>query len=323
MNTNSLPLNDLGLDPAVLEWLKARLAANPPAMQDVPVRVLRAGLEMAQAQCTDKAPALSDDITIPGGASGPIGVRLLRPSGVSGRLPVVVYLHGGGWVVGSPDTHDRLARDIVAASGMALGVVHYSRSPEARYPLALEEAYAVTAWLAENGETLGLDGSRLAVFGDSSGANLAAAVAILAKRRAGPAIRQQILLYPVLDASCSLPTYTEFASGLNLTRKAMQWYWDQYAPDAKDRSQDTASLLNASVDALRDLPPALVLTAEFDVLRDEGEAYAKKLAQAGVCVTAVRYMGTVHGFMANNALARTPATRAAVAQVSAVLRDAL
>ena len=159
--------------------------------------------------------------------------------------------------------------------------------------------------------------------GDSSGATLAAAVAILAKRRHSPGIRHQTLLYPVTDASCSLPSHAAFASGLNLTSAAMRWYWDQYAPDVQDQDQDTASVLNASLDTLRGLPPALVLTAECDVLRDEGEAYAQKLVQAGVQVTAARYLGTVHGFMANNALARIPATRAAVAQVSAALREAL
>lgn len=323
MDSTSPSLDGLGLDPATLELLKARAAANLPPIQDVPVHTLRAGLELAQANFPDKPKALSDDIEIPGGPSGKIGVRLLRPAGVSGLRPVAVYLHGGGWVLGSPDTHDRLARDIVDGSGAALAVVHYSRSPEARYPTALEQAYSVTAWLAENGGALGLDGSRLAVAGDSSGANLATAVAILAKRRNGPAIRQQTLIYPVTDASCSLPSYVAFENGPNLTRTAMQWYWDQYAPDAESKARDTASVLNASVEDLRELPPALVITAEFDVLRDEGEAYARKLIQAGVPVTAVRSLGTIHGFMANNALARTPATRAAIAQVCRSLREAL
>jgi acetyl esterase len=323
MHTQPSPLDSLGLDPVVLKWLKDRADAKLPPVWDIPVQKLRAGLEMAQAQFTDKPRALCDDIEIPIGVSEKIGVRLLRPASVPGKRPVVVYLHGGGWVIGSPDTHDRLARDIVAASGAALAVVHYSRSPEVRYPGALDEAYAVTAWLAEYGEALGLDGSRLAVAGDSSGANLAASVAILAKRRKGPAIRHQTLIYPVTDASCSLASHEIFADGPGLTRRAMRWYWDQYAPDREDQSRDTASILNASLEELQGLPPALVITAEFDVLRDEGEAYARKLLLAGVPVTATRYLGTVHAFMANNALARTPAALAAVAQVGTALKQAL
>jgi acetyl esterase len=323
MQTTPHPFDSLGLDPVVLEMLKARVASNVPPVWETPVHELRAGLEMAQSQFQDKPRALSDDIKIPGGASGNIDVRLLRPASVPGKRPIVVYFHGGGWVNGSPDTHDRLARDIVVASGAALAVVHYSRSPEVRYPVALEETYAVTTWLAEHGEALGLDGSRLAVAGDSSGANLAAVVAILAKRRNGPAIRHQTLIYPVTDASCSQASYEIFSNGPNLTPQAMRWYWDQYAPDASDKSRDTASILNASLEDLQGLPPALVITAEFDVLRDEGEAYARKLLMAGVPVTAVRYLGTIHAFMANNALARTPATLAAVAQVGATLKQAL
>jgi len=316
-------LDELALDPTVLAFLKARAALNAPPVWDVPVRVLRAGVETAQSQFTGKPRALSDDIAIPAGPSGSVPVRLLRPASVPGKLPIVVYLHGGGWVTGSPDSCDRLARDIMAASNAAVAVVHYSRSPESRYPVALEQTYGVAAWLAEHGEALGLDGSRLALAGDSSGANLAAATAILAKRRNGPAIRHQTLLYPALDAACDSPSYRQFAHGPNLTHQAMLWYWDQYAPDQASRSQDTISLLNASLADLRDLPPALVITAEFDVLRDEGEAYARKLIQAGVPVTATRTLGVIHGFLGQNALAEISATRAAIAQIGAALRVAL
>lgn len=323
MNQTPPALDDLGLDPTVLNWLKARAAMNLPPLGQIPVHDLRAGLEIAQAQLKDKPRALSDDVKIPLPDGRSVPVRLLRPAGTPGKLPIAVYFHGGGWVIGSPDTHDRLARDIVAASGVALAVVHYSRSPEARYPVALEECYAVTAWLAEHAEAVGLDGSRLALLGDSSGANLAAAVALLATRRGGPAIRQQTLVYPVADAACDSPSYRQFADGPNLTRESMLWYWDQYAPNAADKALDTVSILNASIDDLRSMPPTLLVTAEFDVLRDEGEAYAKKLTQAGVPVTATRYLGTIHGFAANNALAVTPATRALVTQIGSALREAL
>lgn len=320
MNTPTLSLDDLGIEATTLECIKARIALNQPPIYDIPVDISRKALEVAQAQFKDKPKALSDDLNLPVGPTGTLGIRLLRPSGAPGKLPVAVYLHGGGWVLGSPDTHDRLARDIVNASGVALVMVRYDRSPEARYPVALEQAYAATAWIAENGEALGLDSSRLAVAGDSAGASLAAGVAILAKRRQGPRIRHLTLIYPVTDASCSLQSYLDFEDGPNLTRKAMQWYWDQYAPDAGSKAQDTASVLNASRDSLTGLPPALVITAEFDVLRDEGEAFARNMLKAGVPVTATRYLGTIHGFCANNTLAGTPAARAAIAQVGAALK---
>ena len=316
-------LDDLGLDPAILAFLAARAAANPPAVHETPVHDLRAGVETAQAKFTGKQRALSDDIEIPAGPLGKVPVRLLRPVSVPGKLPIVVYLHGGGWVTGSLDSHDRLARDIMAASGAALAVVDYSRSPESRYPVALEQTYAVTAWLAENGGVLGLDGSRLAVAGDSSGANLAAAAVLLAKRRNGPAIRHQTLLYPAADAACASGSYQQFENGPNLTREAMLWYWDQYAPDQAAKVLDTVSIVNVSVDDLRGFPPSLVITAEYDVLRDEAEAYAGKLIRAGVPVTASRFLGTIHGFLGQNALAEIPAARSAVAQIGAALRAAL
>lgn len=322
MNTNSPSLDSLPIEPVTLEWIKARAAMNLPPIWDIPVERARAGLEAAQAHLADKPRALSDDLEIPAGTYGKVPVRLLRPSGVQGRRPIVVYLHGGGWVVGSPDSHDRFARDVVNASGAALAVVHYSRAPEARYPVALEETYAVTSWLAENGAALGLDESRVAIMGDSSGANLAAATALLAKRRGGPRLLHQTLVYPVTDAACSSASYTEFANGPNLTRKAMQWYWEQYVSSPEDTRQDTACLACAGVEALRGLPPALVATAEFDVLRDEGEQYARHLILAGVDVTATRYLGTIHGFASHNPLARTPATRALVAQIGTALKEA-
>lgn len=323
MKASSIPLDDMGIEPVTLAAVKARAALNQPPISERPLQEAREALETAQAQLKDKPSALVDDVNIPVGPSARVSVRLIRPSGVLGKRPVVLYMHGGGWVLGSPDTHDRLGRDIAAASGAAVAMVRYSRAPEAVYPAALEECYAVCEWLAEHSGALGLDASRLAVAGDSAGANLAAAVAILANRRNGPAIRQQVLIYPATDASCSLPSHFEFENGPNLTRGNAQWYWNQYAPEAVQKDQDTASVLNASQETLRGLPPALVVTAEFDVLRDEGEAYAKKLSQAGVAVTACRMLGTIHGFMANNALAQTPACRASVTLIGATLREAL
>jgi acetyl esterase len=232
----------------------------------------------------------------------------------------VVYFHGGGWVVGGKDTHDRLVREIAGGSGAAVVFVDYARSPEARYPVALEQGYATAKWVAEQGPELGLDPSRLAVAGDSSGGNLAAAVAMLASRRGGPGIACQVLLLPATDAGFDTPSYGQFAGGPFLTRELMEWFWDHYAPDLEARREATASPLRATAEQLRGLPPALVVTAEHDVLRDEGEAYARKLMEAGVEVTATRYLGTIHAFVLLNALAGTPAARAAVAQACEFLK---
>jgi acetyl esterase len=232
-----------------------------------------------------------------------------------------MYFHGGGWVLNDQETYDRLIREVANGAEAAVVFVNYTRSPEGRYPVAVEEAYAATQWGATNGVTLGLDTERLAVAGDSSGGNLATVVALLAKERGGPALACQVLFYPTVDADFDTDSYQQFAGGPFLTRNAMKWFWDQYAPDVARRAEPTASPLRASVDQLRGLPPALIMTAEFDVLRDEGEAYARRLGEAGVPVTAVRYLGTIHAFTVLNALANTPAARAAIAQASSVLRN--
>jgi acetyl esterase len=226
-------------------------------------------------------------------------------------------------VVGGKDTHDRLVREIAAGAGAAAVFVDYARAPEARYPVALEQGHAATKWVAEHGRELGLDPARVAVAGDSSGGNLATAVAILARQRGGPRIAAQALLLPATDAGFDTPSYRQFAQGPFLTRELMKWFWDHYAPDLSARREVTASPLGASHAQLQGLPAALVVTAENDPLRDEGEAYARKLIEAGVEVTATRYVGTIHAFVLLNALAGTPAALAAVAQTSAFLRGKL
>ena len=244
----------------------------------------------------------------------------MRPKGSTGALPVVMYFHGGGWVLGDVETHDRLIREIANGAHAAVVFVDYSRPPEARYPVAIEEAYAATKWVSENGKTINVDCSRLAVAGDSVGGNMAAVVTLLAKQRGGPQIHFQVLFYPVTDADFDTPSYQQFAEGYFLTREAMKWFWDHYAPDVAIRTQSTASPLRATIDQLRGLPPALVINGECDVLRDEGEAYARKLIQAGVHVTALRYMGTIHDFVMLNAITDTPAARGAIAQANDALR---
>ena len=200
---------------------------------------------------------------------------------------------------------------------------NYSLSPEARYPTAIEESYAVLQWISEHGSEEELDGSRIAISGDSVGGNMSAALTLMAKQRSGPQLAAQVLFYPVTDASFDTDSYHEFAEGYFLRRDAMQWFWDQYATDEDERAQITASPLRATGDQLSGLPPALVITGEADVLRDEGEAYARKLREAGVDVTATRYEGIIHDFVMLNALHETNAAKAAMAQAIAYLKNAL
>ncbi|WP_234533785.1 alpha/beta hydrolase [Streptomyces shenzhenensis] len=257
------------------------------------------------------------------GPKGSVAVRIVRPKGAVGPLPAILYVHGAGWVFGSADTHDRLVRELAVGTRSAVVFPEYSLSPEARYPLALEECYAVARWVTSRGADLGIAPARLAVAGDSTGGNLSAALTLLAKERGDVSFVQQVLFYPVTDAGFGTRSYHQFAEGYFLRRDAMQWFWDQYTTDEGQRAEITASPLRATVQQLTDLPAALVITAEADVVRDEGEAYAAKLRAAGVAVVATRYGGTIHDFVMLDALSSTHAARAAIAQAVTVLRQAL
>jgi acetyl esterase len=252
-----------------------------------------------------------------------VRVRIVTPPGLPGPLPVILYIHGAGWVFGDAHTHDRLVRELAVSTGAAVVFPDYARSPEARYPVAIEQNYAAAQWVVQHGAEHGLDGSRLAVAGDSVGGNMAAALTLQAKDRGDVHLLAQVLFYPVTDASFDTASYRQFAEGYFLRRDAMQWFWDQYTTSEEDRAQITASPLRSTTGELAGLPPALVITGEADVLRDEGEAYANKLRQAGVPVTAVRYQGIIHDFVMLNALRGTHAATAAIAQASQFLRGAL
>ncbi len=282
-------------------------------------RNVLSGLQAAEVA---KLTADIDDLNIPVGPEGQVSIRIIRPKGNREILPVVMYFHGGGWVLGGKDTHDRLVREIANGANAAVVFVNFTPSPEAKYPIPIEEAYAATKYIAENGKNYSLDTSRFAVAGDSVGGNMAAAVILLAKERGGPRIDYQVLFYPVTDANFDTKSYQQYATDIWLTREAMKWFWDNYLPDEETRRQPTASPLQAPIDQLKGQPPALVITDENDVLRDEGEAYAHKLIQAGVTVTAVRYLGTIHDFVMLNELANTPATRSAINLANDNLRKA-
>jgi acetyl esterase len=314
------------VDPPALELHTQQfidgLAGAPPIYNLSPDEA-RSVLVRAQSIPVGKPSAKIEDISFPVGPTGSAPVRIVRPAGTVDVLPAVIYIHGGGWILGDRNTHDRLVREIAVGAGAAVVFVDYDRSPEARYPVAIEQAYAATCYVVDHSSDLRIDPSRLAVAGDSVGGNMAAALTLMVRRRRGPKIAFQVLFYPVTDADFGTDSYTRFADGPWLTKRAMQWFWDAYLPDVAARKQCTATPLNASLDELAALPEALVVVDENDVLRDEGEAYARRLSDAGVRVTSTRYNGTIHDFVMLNALADTPATRGAIAQAVGALKTAL
>jgi acetyl esterase len=311
----------LTLEPVTQELVDA--LASKPLLHTLAPTESRSLFLRAQSAPVGKPVVRYRELTCPAGPTGSLRLRIVEPGRANGVLPVVMYFHGGGWVLGDADTHDRLVRELAVESGAALVLVDYDRSPEARYPVAIEQAYAATAYVVAHDRELGIDATRLAVVGDDVGATMATVVTLLAKERRGPRIDLQVLLCPVTDAGFDTPSYDAFAASPWHGRDAIRWFWDAYLPDVGRRREAAAAPLNASLDQLRYLPDALVVVAENDVVRDEGEAYASKLSDAGVRVTCVRYNGTIHDFATLNALADTPAARAAIAQVAYALRAAL
>lgn len=252
-----------------------------------------------------------------------VKIHIVKPTNAKGILPVFMYFHGGGWVLGDYPTHQRMVRDLVVESGAAAVFVDYTPSPEAHFPVAINQAYAATQWVAENGSKIGVDGKRLAVAGNSVGGNMAAVVALMAKDKKGPAIKLQVLLWPVTNADFTTGSYKQFESGRFLTKNMMVWFWDSYAPDVKSRTNKYVSPLMATTEELSGLPDAIVQTAENDVLRDEGEAYARKMDAAGVKVTAIRFNGMIHDWGLLNPLAAVPGSKSSMLQAAGELKKAL
>jgi acetyl esterase len=309
------------LEPLAAEF--GRLTAAGPSLRELGVREGRRKLEELQSGATARPEVVNTWSDVPCGDRR-IPVRISRPVDALDRLlPVVLYLHGGGWVLGSADTHDRLVRELVVGAEAAVAFVEYDRSPAAHYPVALDQCYAVARWICDHRSDLRLDASRMAVAGDSAGGNLAAALAITANRRGDVSFVHQSLYYPVTDAAQDTDSYREFAGGPHLTADSMAWFWDAYLPDHGRRQEATASPLRADLDELTGLPDAFMIVNEYDVLRDEGEAYARRLTTAGVRCCCVRYNGALHDFMMLDAVRDTVVATCAVAQGALELRRAL
>ena len=308
------------LEPESQEFVEA--TAKPPFLYELTPAEARKVLDDVQAAPIDKLPVKDQWITVPAEV-GDVRVRIVRPPDAVGTLPVILYMHGGGWVLGNADTHDRLVRELAVGTGAAVAFVEYERSPEAHYPVAIEQGYATAQWIVREGDANQLDPERIAVAGDSVGGGMTAALALMANERGDVRFVEQSMYYPVTDAAMNTGSYDQFAEGYFLLAKSMAWFWDAYAPDLERRSEPYASPLRASDEQLEGLPPAFLIVDEADVLRDEGEAYAARLRAAGVPVTTVRYDGITHDFMMLNPLSGTHATRAAVAQAICTLRQAL
>ena len=301
----------------------ADATAAPPFLYQLPPEVGRKAVDDLQSSAIWKPEVDEEWLDIKGGPTGSIKVRIVRPHGATESLPVILYTHGAGWVFGDAHTHDRLVRDLAVGANAAVVFPEYDRSPEVQYPVANEQSYAAAQWIGASGASKNLDASRIAIAGDSVGGNMAIALTLLAKERGDVSFVAQVLFYPVTDAAFDNDSYREFATGYYLALDGMKWFWNQYTANERDRAEITASPLRASIEQLRGLPPALIINAEADVLRHEGEAFAGKLRDAGVSVTQVRYGATVHDFVMLNSLHDSNTAKAAVAQAIWFLKEAL
>jgi acetyl esterase/lipase len=317
------PAVDVAIDHHVRAFLKKLNAAGGKPMEDLSpkeARQLLVGLQASAKVDLPPARVTTKRIDYEGQQ---VDLTVVHPARPEKTVPAFMFFHGGGWLLGDFPTHERFVRDLVAYSGAAAVFVNYTPSPEAQYPVAINQAYGATKWVAEHGPEINVDGQRLAVVGNSVGGNMAAVVSLMAKDRGGPDICFQALMWPVTDAYFDTESYQEYSEGRFLTRNMMKWFWDNYTTDPGERGEIYASPLRAMTEELRGLPPALVQTAGNDVLRDEGEEYARKLDAAGVEVTAVRYSGMIHDWGLLNPLSQVPAVRASLLQVGEELKRRL
>ena len=314
--------NDTRLDPTVRTFL-TQINKDPSPFWELPQpkpQDILTGLQ-AQTQVDMSGVTTVEKTIVQDGKT--VKLYIMKPEHVKGKPGVLLFIHGGVWIVGNFENHKRLLRDLVVGSGQIGVFVEYTPLPQAKFPTQMDESYAALTWVAAHAGEFGADGSRIAVAGNSVGGDMAAALTLMAKDRNGPKISYQVLFIPATDASVDTESYKMFGTERFLARDFMKYGWDLYAPDAKTRDNPYVSPLRASKDELKGLPPALVITAENDPLRDEGEAYAHKLMDAGVSVAATRYNGTIHDFVLLNALRHVPSTEAALRQASEGIRDHL
>ena len=300
----------ISLEPAAIAVCEN--AAVPPLIFQLPPEQGRQRLKAAQDTPVYKYPASITPLTVNAGTWGSFNVYCVLPDSSTETLNIILYIHGAGWVFGNLHTHDKLVRELAARTNSVVVFPEYSLSPEAKYPTAVEQCYALLCELPGMAAKMGWNINTLTVAGDSVGGNMATVMTILSKERNGPKIHKQLLYYPVTNAYFNTQSYIQFATNYYLYRKGMMWFWDQYTTSEKERAQITASPLRAAIERLRGLPDAMVLCGEADVLRDEGEMYAAKLREAGVDVTAARFQAIIHDFVMLNALDQTNACRAAM-----------
>jgi acetyl esterase len=327
--TQTKPSNivDYATDPhlskGVKEFLKLLNAPGGEPLEEMSALDARQVLVDAQASVKVDLSGIEESEKIISADGHSIKLNIVRPAGVKETLPVFIFIHGGGWVLGDYPTHKRMVRDLVVLSGVAGVFVNYTRTPDAAYPQAINEIYAATKWVAENGAEIYVDGKKLAVVGNSVGGNMTAVTTIKAKENKGPEIKLQIMMWPIVDASFDTESYKLFGKDRFLTTPLMKWMYDMYIKDPKKRQDIHASPLQASIEQLKGLPPALIQVAENDILRDGGEAYGRKLDEAGVKVTTVRYDGMIHDFGLLNGLAELPPVRSLFVQAAAELKKYL
>ena len=313
---------DPRLSRGVKAFLKVLNSSGGPPLETLPPLEAREGLVSAQASVSVDLSGIEESEKTITADGHTIKLNLVRPEGVKGKLPVFMFIHGGGWVLGDYPTHKRMVRDLVVRTGFAAVFVNYTPTPDARYPQAINEIYAATKWVAEHGDEINVDGKNLAVVGNSVGGNMTAATALNAKEQGGPEIKVHIMMWPVTDANFETESFKQFGEKRFLTTPLMKWMWDLYA-NPEQRKEIYAAPLQATVEQLKGLPPALIQVAESDILRDEGEAYGRKLDEAGVKVTTVRYDGMIHDFGLLNGLAEEPAVRSLFEHAAAELKKYL
>jgi acetyl esterase len=313
-------MTTFNLEPAAKELTD--ILAKAPPLSGVSLADARKAAEAAQSAAIPMPDIDESWVSVPS-SFGEVRVRFVRPRGVAGPLPVVLYLHGGGWILGSSVTHDLLTRRLAVGTRAVVAFVEYSRAPEAKYPTQNEQSYATAQWIIQRGTGGGFDTTRIAVAGDSAGGNMATVLTIMAKQRGDVEFVHQSLFYPMTDANAKdSESLQKFKDGPYGSAEGLEWFWSSYLADQRLRSEITVSPLQATLADLEGLPPALVIVDENDVLRDQGEAYADKLRYAGVPTTSVRFNGTIHDFMRLNALRDSESTRAAISLAVAALRQA-